>query len=68
MPQSSGRVRRLGGPRWRASERREWLLATAAMASHLAYEARTDFTPPVVFETLLDGIDKIDDHELEQTA
>jgi hypothetical protein len=49
-------------------ERREWLLATAAMASHRAHDAGVDYTPPVVFETLLDGIDSIDRDELEETG
>jgi hypothetical protein len=49
-------------------ERREWLLANAAMASHLAHDAGVDYTPPIVFETLLDGIDGIDLDEFEETG
>jgi hypothetical protein len=42
-------------------ERREWLLATAAMASHLAHDVGVDFTPSVVYEALFDGIDGADE-------
>jgi hypothetical protein len=49
-------------------ERREWLLANAAMASHRAHDAGVDYTPPVVYEALLDGIDSIDLDELEETG
>lgn len=49
-------------------ERREWLLANAAMASHRAHDAGVDYTPPVVFEALLEGIDSIDSEELEETG
>ena len=49
-------------------ERREWLLANAAMASHRAHDAGVDYTPSVVFEALLEGIDSIDRDELAETA
>jgi len=49
-------------------ERREWLLANAAMASHRAHDAGVDYTPPLVFEALLEGIDSIDRDELEETG
>jgi hypothetical protein len=50
------------------SERREWLLANAALASHRAHDAGVDYTPPAVYEALLDGIDSIDLDELEETG
>lgn len=49
-------------------ERREWLLANAAMASHRAHDVGVDYTPPVVYEALLDGIDSIDLDGLEKTG
>jgi hypothetical protein len=50
------------------SERREWLVAKAAMAPHLAHDLGVDYTPPVVFEALLDGIDSIDQDEVKETG
>jgi hypothetical protein len=49
-------------------ERREWLLANAAMASHLAHDAGVDHTPHIVFEVMFDGLDNPDRDELEQTG
>jgi hypothetical protein len=49
-------------------ERREWLLAYAAMALHRAHDAGVDYTPPVVFEALLEGMDSIDRGELAETG
>ncbi|MFI4991987.1 MAG: hypothetical protein ACHQHO_13890 [Solirubrobacterales bacterium] len=37
--------------------RREWLLASTALASHLAHDCGVDFTPPAVYEALFEGID-----------
>jgi len=39
------------------TERREWLLATAALASHLAHDCGVDYTPGAVYEALFEGID-----------
>lgn len=39
------------------AERREWLLASAAMASHLGHDAGVDVPPIVVFQELFDGLD-----------
>jgi hypothetical protein len=49
-------------------ERREWVLANAAMASQLARDADVDFTSHVVFEALFDGLDNFDSDELEKTG
>ncbi len=49
-------------------ERREWLLANAAMASHLAHDAGVDYTSHVVFEALFAGLDGFDAAELERTG
>lgn len=49
-------------------ERREWVLANAAMASHLARDAGVDCTSHVVFESLFDGLDNVDVDELEETG
>lgn len=43
------------------SERREWLAATAAMASHLGHDAGVDYTQSLVFETLNAGIDEVEE-------
>jgi hypothetical protein len=40
-------------------ERREWLLASAAMASHLAHDAGVDFTPAAVLEAVFEGVDRV---------
>lgn len=40
------------------AERREWLAATAAMASHLGHDARVDYTQSVVFQALNAGMDE----------
>ena len=37
--------------------RREWLLASTALASHLAHDCGVDFTPSAVYEALFEGID-----------
>ncbi|HWF24758.1 MAG TPA: hypothetical protein VG275_04895 [Solirubrobacteraceae bacterium] len=39
------------------ADRREWLLATAAMATHTAHDAGVDSTLPVIFEELFQGLD-----------
>ncbi len=49
-------------------ERREWVLANAAMASHLARDAGVDCTPHIVFEALFDALDNLDFDELEETG
>jgi hypothetical protein len=49
-------------------ERREWVLANAAMASHLAHDAGVDCTSHVGFETLFDGLDNLDADELAETG
>jgi hypothetical protein len=49
-------------------ERREWVLANAAMAAHLARDAGVDFTPHVVFEAFFEGFDQVDFDELEETG
>jgi hypothetical protein len=38
-------------------DRREWLLATAALATHIAHDAGVDAVPSVVFEELFAGLD-----------
>jgi hypothetical protein len=43
------------------ADRREWILASAAMASHLAHDAGVDSTLPVVFEELFAGLDRADE-------
>jgi hypothetical protein len=42
-------------------DRREWLLAAAAMATHIAHDAGVDYVQPVVFEELFAGLDRLDD-------
>lgn len=42
-------------------ERREWLLASAAMATHTAHDADVDAMAPVVFRELLAGLDRRDE-------
>lgn len=49
-------------------ERREWLLATAGLASDLAHDAGVEWTKAVVFEALFNGFDRRDEDELEETA
>jgi hypothetical protein len=49
-------------------ERREWLLAKAAMASHLGHDAGVEWTSHVVFEALFEGLDKADLEGLEETG
>jgi hypothetical protein len=44
-------------------DRREWLLATAAMATHAAHDAGVDSTLPVVFEELFAGLDRHDQRQ-----
>jgi hypothetical protein len=40
------------------ADRREWLLASAAMATHTAHDAGVDSTLPVIFEELFRGLDR----------
>ena len=49
-------------------ERREWLLANAAMASHRAHDVGVDYTPAVVFEALLEGIDSVGGDAVAETG
>jgi hypothetical protein len=49
-------------------ERREWLLATAALAAELAGDAGVRWTKEAVFEALFDGLDQPDSEELEETG
>lgn len=44
-------------------DRREWLLASAALATHLAHDAGVDSTLPVVFEELFAGLDRDDEQQ-----
>jgi hypothetical protein len=44
-------------------DRREWLLASAALATHLAHDAGVDSTLPVVFEELFAGLDRDDERQ-----
>jgi hypothetical protein len=48
-------------------ERREWLLAASAMATHAAHDAGVDAVPPIVFEQLFAGLDRVD-QELRETG
>lgn len=45
------------------ADRREWLLAAAALASHIAHDAGVDPVPPIVFEELFAGLDRTDDEQ-----
>jgi len=49
-------------------ERREWLLATAALAAELASDAGVRWTKEAVFEALFGGLDQPDREELEETG
>jgi hypothetical protein len=49
-------------------ERREWLLATAALAAELAGDAGVMWTKEAVFEALFSGLDQPDSEELEETG
>jgi hypothetical protein len=49
-------------------ERREWLLATAALAAELARDAGVMCTKDAVFEALFGGLDQPDGQELEETG
>lgn len=49
------------------ADRREWLFASAAMASHLAHDAGVESTLPVVFEELFAGLDR-DDEQRRQAS
>jgi hypothetical protein len=42
-------------------DRREWLMAAAAMATEIAHDAGVDYVQPVVFEELFAGLDRLDD-------
>jgi hypothetical protein len=46
-----------------SADRREWLLATAAMATHMAHDAGVDSTLPVVYEELFRGLDRNDEQQ-----
>lgn len=43
------------------ADRREWIFASAAMASHLAHDAGVDSTLPVIFEELFAGLHRADE-------
>lgn len=45
------------------ADRREWLLASAAMATHTARDAGVDAIPLVVFEELFHGLDRDDERQ-----
>jgi hypothetical protein len=45
-------------------ERREWLLAVAAMAMHIVHDAGVDHIAPTVFEQQFIGLDRSDDRRL----
>jgi hypothetical protein len=45
-------------------DRREWLLAAAAMAMHIAHDIGVDYTAPSVFEQLFIGLDRGDELQL----
>ncbi len=45
------------------ADRREWLLASAAMATHTANDAGVDSTLPVIFEELFRGLDRDDEQQ-----
>ncbi len=45
------------------ADRREWLLASAAMATHTAHDAGVDSTLPVIFEELFRGLDHDDERQ-----
>jgi hypothetical protein len=45
------------------ADRREWLLATAALATHIAHDAGVDPVPPVVFEELFAGLDRTEEEQ-----
>jgi hypothetical protein len=49
-------------------ERREWLLATAGLASDLAHDAGVEWTKAVVFEALFGGFDHAGRDDLEETG
>jgi hypothetical protein len=49
-------------------ERREWLLATAALAAELAGDAGVMWTKEAVFDALFGGLDQPDGEELEETG
>jgi hypothetical protein len=51
-----------------SDERREWLLATAALAAELAGDAGVLWTKEAVFEALFEGLDQPDREELEETG
>ncbi len=44
-------------------DRREWLLASAAMATHTAHDAGVDSTLPIVYDELLAGLDRRADEQ-----
>jgi hypothetical protein len=43
------------------ADRREWLLAAAAMATHIAHDAGVAAVPPLIFEELFAGLDRADE-------
>jgi hypothetical protein len=46
-------------------DRREWVLAAAAMAMHVAHDIGVDYLAPAVFEELFIGLDRGDDRQLQ---
>lgn len=44
-------------------ERREWLMASAAMATHTAHDAEVDPVAPIVFRELFAGLDRRDQQQ-----
>jgi hypothetical protein len=48
--------------------RREWVMATAALACELAHDAGVEWTKSVVFEALFRGIDALDEEAAEETG
>jgi hypothetical protein len=45
------------------ADRREWLLASLAMATHTAHDAGVGATVPVIFEELFGGLDREDEQQ-----